>query len=79
MVPDNTREGSHASIAPIGFALTAYTIGVERGFITRVEAIRRTLTTLRFFRDSEQSEQAVKRRNRYAGRGGFFVRVSGAK
>ena len=58
MVPDNTREGSHASIAPIGFALTAHTIGVERGFITRVEAIKRTLTTLRFFRDSEQSEQA---------------------
>ena len=58
MVPDNTREGSHASITAIGFALTAYTIGVERGFVTRVEAIERTLTTLRFFRDSEQSERA---------------------
>lgn len=58
MVPDNTRKDSHASIAPIGFALTAYTIGVERGFITRAEAIERTLTTLRFFRDSEQSEEA---------------------
>ncbi|RWK60917.1 glucoamylase family protein [Mesorhizobium sp.] len=58
MVPDNTRTGSHASIAAIGFALTAYTIGVERGFITRAEAIERTLTTLRFFRNSEQSEEA---------------------
>ena len=58
MVPDNTRTSSHASIAPIGFALTAYTIGVERGFITRAEAIERTLMTLRFFRDSEQSEEA---------------------
>lgn len=58
MVPDNTRKDSHASIAPIGFALTAYTIGVERGFITRAEAIERTLATLRFFRDSEQSEEA---------------------
>ena len=57
MVPDNTREGSHASIAPIGFALAAYTIGIERGFITRGEAIDRTLTTLRFFMDSEQSEE----------------------
>ncbi len=56
MVPDNTRQGAHASIAPIGFALAAYTIGVERGFITRAEAIQRTLTTLRFFRESEQSE-----------------------
>ncbi len=57
MVPDNTRPDSHASITAIGFALTAYTIGVERGFITRAEAIERTLTTLRFFRDSEQSEE----------------------
>jgi hypothetical protein len=56
MVPDNTRKGAHASIAAIGFALTAYTIGVARGFITRSEAIKRTLTTLRFFRESEQSE-----------------------
>ncbi len=56
MVPDNTRQGAHASITAIGFALTAYTIGVERGFITRGEAVQRTLTTLRFFRDSEQSE-----------------------
>ncbi len=58
MVPDNTRQDSHASITAIGFALTAYTIGVERGFITRAEAIERTLTTLRFIRDSEQSEEA---------------------
>lgn len=58
MVPDNTRQDSHASIAAIGFALTAYTIGVERGFISRAEAIQRTLTTLRFFKDSEQSEGA---------------------
>ena len=56
MVPDNTRQGAHASITAIGFALTAYTIGVERGFITRSEAVQRTLTTLRFFLDSEQSE-----------------------
>jgi hypothetical protein len=56
MVPDSTRKGSHASIAAIGFALTAYPIGVERGIITRAEAIERTLTTLRFFRGSEQSE-----------------------
>ena len=58
MVPDNTRKGAHASIAAIGFALTAYTIGVARGFITRSEAIGRTLMTLRFFRDSEQSESS---------------------
>ena len=58
MVPDNTRQGAHASIAAIGFALTAYAIGVERGFLTRAEAIARTLATLRFFQNSEQSEAA---------------------
>ena len=58
MVPDNTRRDAPASIAPIGFALTAYPIGVERGFIPRAEAIERVLATLRFFRDSEQSEAA---------------------
>ncbi|MEO7823741.1 MAG: glucoamylase family protein [Gemmatimonadaceae bacterium] len=56
MVPDNTRRGAHASIAAIGFALAAYTIGVERRWVTRAEAMQRTLTTLRFFRQSEQSE-----------------------
>ncbi|MBA2687139.1 MAG: hypothetical protein H0U64_03465, partial [Gemmatimonadaceae bacterium] len=56
MVPDNTRQGAHASIAAIGFALAAYTIGVERGFISRSDAVERTLTTLRFFRESEQSD-----------------------
>jgi hypothetical protein len=57
MVPDNTRQSAHASIAAIGFALTAYTIGVERSFITRGEAIERTLTTLRFFWNSTQGEE----------------------
>ena len=57
MVPDNTRPGAHASITAIGFALTAYAIGVERGFMTRRDAIERTLTTLRFFWNSPQGEE----------------------
>ena len=52
LVPDSTREGAPCSIAPTGFALAAYPVGVERGFITRNEAIKRTLTTLRFFWNS---------------------------
>ncbi len=55
MVPDSTRDHSAASLAAIAFALTAYPIGVERGYLTRAEAIKRTLTTLRFFQGSEQS------------------------
>jgi hypothetical protein len=49
LVPDSTRQGAPCSIAPTGFALAAYPVGVERGFITRKDAIKLTLTTLRFF------------------------------
>jgi hypothetical protein len=57
LVPDSTRQGAPCSIAPTGFALSAYPVGVERGFITRNDAIRRTLTTLRFFFNSRQSRE----------------------
>lgn len=50
LVNDKTAESWPASIAATGFALAAYPIGVERGFITRAAAVERTLTTLRFFR-----------------------------
>jgi len=49
LVADNTREDAHSSIAATGLGLAAYAVGVERGFITRGDAIERTLTTLRFF------------------------------
>ena len=58
MVPDSTKDNSAASITSIGFALTAYPIGVERKYLTRTEAIDRVLTTLRFFSNSEQSDAA---------------------
>jgi len=49
LVPDNTRPGAPCSITATGFSLSAYPVGVERGFIKRRDAIKRTLTTLRFF------------------------------
>jgi hypothetical protein len=52
LVPDSTRQGAPCSITPTGFALAAYPVGVERGFITRQDGIKRTLTTLRFFWNS---------------------------
>ncbi len=58
MVPDSTRKDSAASIAAIGFALTAYPVGVECGLVRRTEAVKRTLATLRFFAESEQSPAA---------------------
>ena len=57
LVPDSTRKGSPCSIAPTGFALAAYPVGVERGFITRDDAISRTLTSLRFFANSPQGTE----------------------
>jgi hypothetical protein len=57
MVPDNTRKGSHASIAAIGLGLASYPVGVERSFISRDEAVDRVLTTLRFFWNSPQGKE----------------------
>ena len=55
LVADTTRPGSHASIAVVGFALSAYPVGVERGWMTRADALQRSLNVLRFFEHSDQS------------------------
>jgi hypothetical protein len=49
LTPDRWPSPSFSSIAAVGFALTAYPIGVERGWITRAQAAERTHTTLSFF------------------------------
>ncbi len=55
LVPDTSREHSPVSIAVVGFALSLYPAGVERGWIARAEAVQLSLAALRFFRDSDQS------------------------
>lgn len=55
LVKDNTRSDSHASITAVGLGLASFPVAVERGYIGRAEAVKRVLTTLRFFRESEQS------------------------
>jgi hypothetical protein len=57
LVKDCTRDGFPSSIAAVGFALAAYPVGVERGFLTRPEALARTLATLRFFWKSRQGAE----------------------
>jgi hypothetical protein len=54
LVRDKTRPDWPASIAATGMALTAYPIGVERGWMEREDALGRTLTTLRFLAASAQ-------------------------
>ncbi|MEP6912966.1 MAG: glucoamylase family protein [bacterium] len=57
LVPDSTRQGAPCSIAAVGFALSAYPVGVERGFMKRNDAVKRTLTTLRFFWNSSHGPE----------------------
>src|SRR5271170_5007311 len=54
LVIDKTAPDWPASIAATGFALAAYPVAVERGFMPRAAAVERTLTTLRFFWNSRQ-------------------------
>jgi len=56
LVPDHYPGKSFSSIASVGFALTAYGVGVERGYINRAQAIDRTLATLRFFNTAQQDD-----------------------
>jgi hypothetical protein len=58
LVADTTRGGAPASIAVVGFALSAYPVGVEHGWMTRDDAVGRTLAALRFFMASDQSGSA---------------------
>ncbi len=55
LIPDHYPGESFSSIAAVGFGLTAYGVGVERGYITRQQAVERTLTTLRFFDSAPQN------------------------
>lgn len=54
LVADKSQRGSPASIAAVGFALACYPVGIARGWITRADAIERTLAVLRFCRNSPQ-------------------------
>ncbi|RCR71009.1 Tat pathway signal protein [Larkinella punicea] len=55
LIPDRYPSPSFASIAATGFGLTAYLVGVERGYVSRHQAAERTLRTLRFFNNAPQS------------------------
>src|SRR5450432_3319990 len=54
LVADTSRKGSPSSIAVVGFALSSYPVGVERGWVTRADAAALTLKALRFFWNGAQ-------------------------
>lgn len=68
MVPDRWPSRPFASIAAIGFGLTAYGVGVERDWITREQARARTVATLRFLWNAPQGPGT----SGVAGYRGFF-------
>jgi hypothetical protein len=56
LIPDNTAvDDIPASIAGVGFALASYPVAVDRAFVSRADAVARTLATLRFFWNAPQS------------------------
>lgn len=59
LIPDRYPSPSVSSVAAVGFGLTAYPIGVERGYISREAARGRVLATLRFFRNARQGPEAA--------------------
>ena len=68
LTPDRWPTQSFSSVAAIGFALTAYPIGVERGYVGRAAVADRVLTTLKFLWYAPQSDHP----NQATGYKGFF-------
>jgi hypothetical protein len=58
LVRDNTDKTSPASIAVVGFSIAAYVVAVERGFMNRREALRRTLAAVKFFDPCSQRKSS---------------------
>jgi Uncharacterized protein conserved in bacteria len=57
LIPDRWPTPSFSSIAAVGFGLTAYGIGAERGYVTREAAAERTLATLRSLLSMKQGPE----------------------
>jgi hypothetical protein len=57
LVIDKNEANWPASITATGLALAAYSVAVERGFMPRAAAGRRTLNILRFFWNSPQGPE----------------------
>nr|WP_225425716.1 glucoamylase family protein [Pelagerythrobacter rhizovicinus] len=57
LAPDRWPSNPFSSIAATGFALTAYGIGAERGYVTREEAAQRTRDCLEFYWNAPQGAE----------------------
>lgn len=68
LVPDRWPSRSGSSIAAVGFGLTAYAVGVERGYVSREQASERVHATLQFFWNAPHGEHP----SAATGHRGFF-------
>ena len=68
LAPDRWPSNPFSSIAATGFALTAYALGAERGYVTRKEAAERTLKCVEFYWNAPQGPAATG----VSGHKGFF-------
>lgn len=75
LTPDRAPGSEVSSVAAVGFALTAYLVGVERGWVTRGEAAARTLTTLETLWQAPQGPEAAG----VAGKSGLFYHFLDAR
>ena len=57
LVINKTAPDWPSSIAATGLALACYPVSIERGFMSRAAAVKRTLATLRFFWNSTQGPE----------------------
>jgi hypothetical protein len=75
LVADNTHDDPRkANITAVGLAIAVYIVGVERGFISREQAVDYTLTILRFFWNAPQGTSPDA-----AGFKGFYYRFLDVK
>ena len=68
LVPDRFPGANFSSVAGVGFALTSYTVGARKRYITRAQAADRTLGTLNFLFEAPQRDAS----RGAAGHKGFF-------
>lgn len=68
LIFDRTRPGCPATIAGVGFALTAYPVAVHRGWIARSEAVAYALKVLRVLTSAPQGDG----KSGFSGYRGFF-------
>ena len=59
LTPDRAPTKSFSSVSAVGFALTAYPVGAERGWVSRRQARTRVLRTLEFLAAAKQDTNAA--------------------